>query len=467
MKTTTEKIENRQAYLTIELEPNEVEEGLNEAYKRLVKKANIPGFRKGKVPRPLLEQFLGKEALLEDAVEHMASQYYSRAVEEQDLKPVAPGQLDVEKKDPVTYKAVVPLEPVVKLGDYHQVKVAPESIQLKEEDIENTIEQLRHQHSIWEPVERQVNSRDMVNLDIESHVGEQPFINQKDAEFQVIKESDFPIKGFAEELIGMKKGETREFNLSFPEDHPRSELAGKEVSFKVGIKEIKQEKLPEVNDDFARLVNAEFNTVEDLKNKIRESLQKKAEEKAQKDFEQKVIDEVTKQAEVEYPSVLVENEVDQLIRDQMRRWQVDEKGMDEYLKALNQTPDQLRESLRPIAIRTLTQSLVLSEVAKAESIEVNEAELRSEIESLASGTPDERKDQLMQFLSHPQSQMNIYSALATRKVVARLVEIAKGSLGETQASEDTEAKPAEASAGSEQKVEGAEAEPSEAPQKEA
>ena len=478
MKTTTEKIENRQAFLTIELEPKEVEDGLTEAYKRLVKKANIPGFRKGKAPRALLENFIGKDALLDEAVEHMASEYYEKAVREQDLKPAAPGQLEVEKREPVTYKAVVPLEPIVNLGDYHQVKVAPESIELKEEDVDKSIEQLRHQHSLWEPVDRQVNSRDLINLEIESHVGEQPFINQKDAEYQVIKEQDFPVKGFSEELIGMKKGETREFKLSFPEDHPRAELAGKEVDFKVTIKEIKQERLPEVNDEFARVVNPEFQTLDDLKNKIRENLKRMAEEKAQKDFEQKVIDEVVKLSSVEYPPVLVENEVDALIRDQMRRWQVDEQGMDEYLKSLNQTVDELRDSLRPVAIRTLTQSLVMTEVAKQENIEVSPEDVGAEIEELTKGISEERKDTLVQFLSQPQSQMNLASRVATRKIIARLVEIANPPAGtepkaegeaaveaaEPAAAENT---PAEASTENEPKIEGDEAKPAEEPKKEA
>ena len=176
--------------------------------------------------------------------------------------------------EPVTYKMVVSLEPMVKLGDYHQVKMTPESVELKEEDINKAIEQLRHQHSVWEPVDRQVNSRDMVILDIESNVGAQPYINQKDAEFEVVKESEFPMKGFAEELIGLKKGETKEFKLSFAAGLPHGpSWPGKKSPLKSLSKEIKQEKLPEVNDDFAKQVNPEFKTVEDLTNKVTERLQ--------------------------------------------------------------------------------------------------------------------------------------------------------------------------------------------------
>jgi trigger factor len=361
VKVTLDKTENRQAYMTIEMEPPEVEEGLKKAYNRLVQKYAVPGFRKGKTPRPILEQYLGKEAFLEDAVEHMAPDVYEKAAKEQELKPIARPSIELEKAEPVTYKVVVPLEPIIKLGDYHQVKVAQEKIEIKDEDIDKAVENLRHQHAIWEPVDRQVNSRDQVKLDIESNVGDQPYINQKDAEFQVEKGSEFPMTGFSEELIGMKKEETKEFKLSFPADYARSELAGKEASFKVTIKEIKQEKLPEVNDELAQKVNAEFKTVDDMRAKVKETMQKQADEQSKRNFEQKIIDEVVKISEVDYPHIMEEEEIDSLIRQQMRNWQTDEKGMDQYLQSIQKTPEQFRDELKPIAVRNIKQSLVMTE----------------------------------------------------------------------------------------------------------
>jgi len=443
VKVTVDKIENRQAHLTAEMDQAELDEGLNRAYSRLVRKYNVPGFRKGKTPRPILEQYLGKAAFLEDAVEHMAPDAYEKAVKEQDLKPIARPQIELEKTEPVTYKMIVPLEPVVKLGEYHQLKAAKESIQLKEEDTTNAIEQLRHQHAIWEPVDRQVNSRDLVTLDIESQVESLPFINQKDAEFEVVKESEFPVKGFAEELIGLKKGQSKEFKLSFAADYQRTELAGKEATFKVDIKEIKQEKLPEVDDDFAKQVNPEFKTAEELRTKVTENLKQNAEEKAKKDFEQKMIDEVVGLSEIEYPQIVVESEIDQLIREQMRRWQMDDKGMDEYLKTIKHTPEQLREELRPVAERTVKQSLVLTEVAKAEKIEVNEADYKSEVENMTREMAGDRKDKMIELLNLPQSQVSLASAIATRKTVNKLAEFVAGSSLSEPKSENIETKESE------------------------
>jgi trigger factor len=442
VKVTKDKIENRQAYLTVEIEPSELEEGLTGAYQRLVKKANIPGFRKGKAPRPLFEQYMGKGALVEDAVEHMAPEAYEKAIKEQDLKPIARPEIQLEKLEPVTYKMIVFLEPVIKLGDYHQIKMSPEPVELKQEDLEKSLEEIRKQHCIWEPVTRQVNSRDMVIMDIESNIGNQPYINQKDAEFQVEKDSEFPMKGFSEQLIGLKGGETKEFKLSFAQDHPRAELAGKEASFKVKIKEIKQQKLPEMNDDLASQVNPEYKTVEDLKNKVAEGLKRTLEDKSKKDFQQKVIDAVVAQSEIEYPIVLEEEEIDHLINQQMQRWQMDQKGMDEYLTSIKKTPDELRNEIRPVAIKTVRQSLVLTEVAKAENIEINESDLKNEIENMTKDITDDRKAKLLEILNVPQYQVNLASSIATRKIIDRLTGLAQAPAASTEKKETIEEKQA-------------------------
>jgi trigger factor len=326
--------------------------------------------------------------------------------------------------------------------------VAQEKIEIKDEDIDKAVENLRHQHAIWEPVDRQVNSRDQVKLDIESNVGDQPYINQKDAEFQVEKGSEFPMTGFSEELIGMKKEETKEFKLSFPADYARSELAGKEASFKVTIKEIKQEKLPEVNDELAQKVNAEFKTVDDMRAKVKETMQKQADEQSKRNFEQKIIDEVVKISEVDYPHIMEEEEIDSLIRQQMRNWQTDEKGMDQYLQSIQKTPEQFRDELKPIAVRNIKQSLVMTEVAKKEDIKIEKDDLRNEIETMTKDVPADRKDKLLELLMMPQTQANLASSIATKKTIDKLTEIVKSnpepSAETATKSENAEAPEAEA-----------------------
>jgi trigger factor len=444
VKITNDKIESRQAYLTIEMEPADVEEGLGKAYKRLVQKYAVPGFRKGKTPRPILEKYLGKEAFLEDAIEHMAPEAYEKMVKEQDLKAVARPEVNLEKTDPVTYKFVVPLEPVVKLGNYQEVRMARDVVELKEEDINNAIEQLRRQHSIWEPVDRQVNSRDLIILDIESNVEGLPYINQKDAEYEVIKESEYPIKGFAEEMIGLKKGENKEFKLKFADDYKRTELAGKELSFKISLKEIKQEKLPELNDDLAQQINPEFKTVADMRTHVTADLQRNVEEKAKRDYDQKVVDAVVGLSEVEYPPVMEEIEIDQLIQQQMQRWRLDEKGMDAYLQSIQKTAEQLRNELRPLAIRSIKQSLVLTEVAQKEKIQVEKEDLQSELEGMTKDVNPERKEKLIELLNVPQMQVNIASSIATRRTIEKLTQIATSTPENAEKSENAGVEKAEA-----------------------
>jgi trigger factor len=241
-------------------------------------------------------------------------------------------------------------------------------------------------------------------------------------------------------LIGLKKDETKEFKLAFPADYARAELAGKEVAFKVAIKEVKVEKLPELNDDFAKKVNAEYISLDLLKSKLKEGMQKNAEDAARKEYEQSIIDEVVKLSEVEYPPIMETEEIDALISQQMRRWQTDEKGMDEYLKSIQKTAEQFREDIKPVAIRSIKQSLILTEIAKVEGIKVEQDDLKAEIEGMVKDIEGERKQKLFELLSHPQNQVNIASQIATRKTVGKLIEMISTPEKKEEKTENSEAK---------------------------
>ena len=426
MKVTREKTENSQAFLTIEMEPAEVEESLAESYRRLVKKTNIPGFRKGKVPRDILERHISKESLLEDALNHLLPQAYDEAVKEQEIEPFARPQIEIAQADPVVFKAVVPLPPTIKLGDYHHIQIAPEPVELSEDDVNRVMEQLRHQHATWEPVERPVDFGDSVILDIESRIEDEPFINQKGVQYQVLRDLSFPAPGFAEQLVLVKIGEDKEFKLQFPPDYPKSELAEKEASFKVKVAEIKQEKLPELNNELAKRINSDFKNLDSLRERVTANLKLNAEETAKANFEQRVIEAVAGLTELEFPLVLVEMEIDCLIREQLRRWQMNNTGLEEYLRSINKTDEKLREELRPSATKRVTQSLVLDKIAEEAKIEASDAEIDAEIENMTKNAT-ENKDELNKFLSTPQARQSVRQLLITRKTVKRLVKIAEGS----------------------------------------
>ncbi len=425
MKVTNEKTENRQAFLTIEMEPAEVEESLQKSYYRLVRKTNIPGFRKGKAPREILERHIGKESLFEDALNHLVPEAYEKALKEKQIEPVAQPQIEIAQTNPVVFKATVPLMPKVELGNYHSIQVTAETVEVTDDDINAVIEQLRHQHATWEPVDRAVDFNDLVVLDIESSIEDKPFINHKAIQYQVVHDLPFPAPGFAEQLAGMKRDEEKEFKLQFPSDYSRSELAGKESLFKVRITEIKQERLPELNDEFAQRINPDFKTLDSLREQVSADLKLRVAEKARIDFEERVIDAVVDTTDVEFPPTLVEIEIDQLLRQHLQRGG---QGLEEYLKGINKTEAELREELRPLATKRVTRSLVLSKILEEEKIEVDDSEVNAEIEKMINSNA-EHKDELEKVLNTPQAHQSVNETLFTRKTIQRLVEIAEGSVG--------------------------------------
>ncbi|MFC2041569.1 trigger factor [Chloroflexota bacterium] len=421
MKVSNDKIEDRQAFLTIEMEPDEMENSLEKSYQRLVKKAKIPGFRKGKAPRSILERHIGKEGLLEDTLNSLIPQAYEKAIEEQNIEAIAKPQIEITQSDPLVFKAIVPLKPEVKLGDYQQIRLKPGSVKVSKDDVNAVVEQLRHQNATWEPVERPVDFGDLVALDIESSIEDKPFISQKGIQYQVVRDSVFPVPGFAEQLAGMKKGEEKEFTLQFPSDDPRSELAGKEPRFKVNVIEVKQEVLPDLNAEFAKEINPEFETLDALMKHVSSELKLRAEARARTDFEELVIDAVVDVSKVEFPPVMTEVEINRILN---QRFQRGKQELEEYLKNFNKTEEEVQEELRPLAVKRVTRSLVLGQVIDEEKIEVSDEEINTELEDIIKGAT-EKKEELKNFLDTPQARESIEQTLITRKAVQRLVDIAK------------------------------------------
>jgi trigger factor len=427
VKVTNEKIEDSQVFLSIEMEPAEVEESLEESYHRLVKKTDVPGFRRGKAPRAILERYLSKESLFEDALSNLLPKACEKAIKEQKLETIAQPHIEVAQTDPVVFKAVVSLRPTVKLGDYHHIQVTAEPVEVSENDVSAIIERLRHQHAAWEPVERPVGFNDLAVLDIKSNIEDKPFINQEGAQYQVVQNYSFPVPGFAEQLLGMGRDEEKEFQLQFPLDYPKGELAGKEASFKVRVVEIKQERLPELNDEFAKEIDPNFETLDSLREQVLADLRLRADEKARIDFEEQVMEAVVDITQVEFPPILVEMEVDRLLNQRLQRWQTGGSNLEEYLRTINKTEEEIREELRPLATKRTIWSLVLGEIAKKEKVKVSDSAINTEIENMTKDTDEGKKDELKGFLNTPQARESIKQTLMTRKTIQRLVEIAKGS----------------------------------------
>ncbi|MEE8419351.1 MAG: trigger factor [Dehalococcoidales bacterium] len=424
MKVTNDKTENCQAFLTIEMEPAEMEESLEGSFKRLGKSARVPGFRKGKAPRDILERYIGRDHLLEDAVNEMLPRVYDQAIKEQEIDAIAQPEIEIAQIEPVIIKAVVPLRPSVKIKDYQSIRVTLNEEKVTKKNIDDVIHHLQHQYATWEPVERPVELNDMVVFDVESTVEDKPFLSQQGAQYQVSSEQTFPAPGFTDKLVGMKKDDEKEFKLELPADYQQEELAGKEAAFKVKVLEIKQEILPELNDDFAKQVNPDLDNMTDLRENATIDMKARADERARIDFEERVIDAVVDLSEVEFPPVMVESEINRTIN---QSFQGNNRSLEDYLRNMNKTEEELRDEIRPSATKTVTRSLVLGKIAEDDKIDIGEDEIDIEIDNMTNDAAPDKKDELKTVMNTPQVRESIERTLVTRKTVQLLTDIAGNS----------------------------------------
>ncbi|MCX7911876.1 MAG: trigger factor [Dehalococcoidales bacterium] len=437
MKVTKEKVENCQVFLTVEMEPAEMEEGMEHAYQTLVQRVEIPGFRKGKAPRAVVERTLGRGRLLEEAIDHILPQAYEQALKEHAIEPYAQPELEITQAEPLIFRVVVPLTPSVTLGDYHSLRMSPETAEVKDENIEAVLQELRHQHATWEPVERPLDYNDLAVMDIDSHLEDRPYYRKLGAQIQITRDMVTPAPNFGDYLIGMKKGEEKEFDITLPDDYPLKSAAGKPVHFKIKLHEIKEEKLPELNDEFAARISTEIKTLDALREEVVKNLRAHAEENARIAFEEKLINAVIDQCRVEYPPMLVEMELDRLIDEQARRIERSGQNLEYYLQSLNKTMDQYREELRPIAVRNIVASLVLSRIAAEEKVQVTEADVDTAMNNMGSGFAEDRREEVRKLVDTPQNRQSIFHSLRVRKTIERLKEIAQSN-GEVKVKEKEE-----------------------------
>lgn len=424
MKVSTEPIENSQVALNVEMEAPEVDKYLEKAYNRLVGKISVPGFRKGKTPRAILERHIGKDALLQEAMELLVPEVYEEALQRQEIDAIAQPQIELVQTEPVIFKAIVPLRPTVKLGDYGKISIESKPVEIKDEEVEATIEQLRQQHAVLLPVDRPVQFDDTVTIDVQSEKEGQSSPIGKDLVYEVTGGNRLPLPGFAEKLEGMKKSEERRFVLSYPADYETKELAGQEHSFKVTATEVKEKELPEINDEFARTLGSE--DLASLREQIATNLKTRAEDRARLELEQKAVDAAVELSGTEYPPVLVDREIDRLLNEEARNFAEGIAGLENYLKSLDKTMDGHREELRPIADRRVVRSLVLEKIAETEKIEVDASEIDEEIEKMLKDA-GEQAEEMRKMFSLPQARESIEHFLVTRKTVGHLAQIAIGS----------------------------------------
>jgi trigger factor len=414
-----------QVVLSIEVEPPELEEHLDRVYRRAVQRVNIPGFRKGKAPRSVVERELGRDAMVEDALETLLPQLTSKAIEEQSLDVVATPQVKVTQYEPLTIEATVAVRPSVQLGDYYQYRMQPEAVEATPGAVDEIVESLRRDAGTWDPVERPVQMEDMVTMQVKGQVEENAIIEDDSVDYILSAGSTNPMPGFAEQLVGINRDELQEFSLFFPEDYAQEDLAGKECKFTVTVQEVKERKLPDLDDEFAASLNIEVETVAALMDKLQEDTLKHNQTMADQRYQELAVQALMDGAQVELPPLMVDHEVEHILSEQAEAMQRQQVKMEDYLSTVGKSVEQLQEEVRPTAIERITNSLVLSALREKEGIEVTPEEVEEEMNSMTEASPTEGES-LRQILDTENGRASISSILLNRKTLERLTSIARG-----------------------------------------
>ncbi|MBI4494494.1 MAG: trigger factor [Chloroflexi bacterium] len=435
MKVSTEELESRQVVVDIEVDDERVEQALDQAYRRVVGRLKVPGFRKGKAPRGLVERIVGRQALLEDAIEHLVPVVVKEAVEAEGIKPATQPRLEVVSIVPLQVKATVALEPRVELADYRALLPTPESTEVSEAEVDELVERLREGHAEWVPVERPVRVSDRVALDVRAAVGERVLLDTKDAEFVVDPNGVQPTPGFAEQLVGMEPAEERTFSLWLPEDYREPELAGQEATHVVKLHGVKERHLPAADDALASIVGA-FENLEQLRAAIARDLQVRKEQESQRKLEEQAVEAVIAGSTVEVPPQVVELEAEHL-REQFAR-SLDRQGItiEQYLRFAKKNEAEFRAELLAEAEKSTRRSAVLSAVANAEGIDGSDAEVEEEIRRATEDSPNSQR-LVRDALARPETRERVRSALRERKAVRRLVALATEASPEPASARET------------------------------
>lgn len=399
MSATFKQIDPTKVELEIEIPPDDLQKAQEAAFRDLVRKAKVPGFRPGHVPRKIFEQQYGTGIIAERAMEELVPELYTKALREHEIEPVARPQMQLVPDDdgnPVRVVATVAVRPKIELGEYKDIELTAVTEKADDEDVEQSMNALRRDAATLVPVDRPVQMGDIVTLDYEGRIGGEPFEGGKaEGESAEIREDRF-IPGFADGIVGMKAGETKEVNARFPDQYGHAELAGKEAVFTVTAHEVKEPELPALDDAFAARVSSQ-GTLLELKVDIRKRLDAMAATRARRTLTAQLVERLLERYDFALPDVLVEYEVESLLADSKNY--IARLGRDwaEYLKMAEKTEDELRAQYVEEARRRVKSTLLIEAIAKAENIEATTQDVEAEIEALAQqyGQPRERILEMM------------------------------------------------------------------------
>ena len=442
---STEPMDHCQVELTVEVDQERVDRELRKAARKVAGDYRIPGFRKGKAPYSIVVQYVGLPALYNEFVEDLGKEVYLEAIEQAEIEPYAIAALDIASTEPLTYKLIVPLEPVIDLGDYRSLRVEEEAPEVTDEEIEEELNRYREQYAGWAEVDRPTEYGDMLTIDVRSVLvaddnaqgnqddsedsGETVVLDETDWDVTLDQENPMEPPGFDEALIGLKLGEEKEFTLGWPENS-QSIHAGKEALFRIKVQKVQAHQMPDLDDDLAQLVGPDFQSLDDLKTNIRESLQENKKAEAENAYLETALDMLVAQSTLDYPPVVIEDQIDMMVNEferQLRQYGID--SLDTYLSQIGQSVDDYRGSLREQAEITAKRNLVISELFRQEGIEATDEDVEQRIEVMVGSAGDSDVDSARAFsdmMREGSGRAILESQVLQEKSLERLLAIVRG-----------------------------------------
>jgi trigger factor len=425
MKVTSERLDNCQVKILVELDAAEVEDRLRQTTRKLSREFNIPGYRRGKAPHHTVIRVLGREAVQQQALEDFGNDLYEEAIAEIEYKPYEVGRLEDVAWDPFLMTVMVPVEPEVDLGDYRSVRLPFEVDEVTDAAVEDYLDGLRQEHAQWVPVDRPAEMGDQVVVYVQARVEDETILEEENMELLLEAGSDRPLPGFAEQVVGLKAGESAEFGLSLPQEDAEEEAEPREADVYIDLNTVRFRDVPGMDDELAMMVG-DYETLEDLKASVRERLEVEARQKAESEYLEKVLEAMVEAApKIEYPAEAVDREADSAMMQMERNLASSGLPFETFLRMMNKTREMYRQELRPTAEERLKKRLVLEELARREGLAAKPEDVDAEIDRMSElmGTD---ADRMREVLDTPGGRESLRADLAISRAQERAIQIARG-----------------------------------------